>query len=74
MDPTQGPGLRKFLDRLAAVLDETSPDGRLRSPSPTISLKPSAHQQRGPMAPSALSRAAAAPAPDREPLSGDIEN
>jgi hypothetical protein len=29
MDPTQGPGLRKFLDRLAAVLDETSPDGLL---------------------------------------------
>jgi hypothetical protein len=29
MDPTQGPGLRKLLDRLAAVVDETNPDGLL---------------------------------------------
>lgn len=27
MDPTQGPAVREVLARLAAVLDETSPDG-----------------------------------------------
>ncbi len=29
MDPTQGPAVREALARLAAVLDETSPDGLL---------------------------------------------
>jgi hypothetical protein len=27
MDPTKGPAVREVLDRLAAVLDETSEDG-----------------------------------------------
>jgi hypothetical protein len=27
MDPSEGPGLREVLARLAAVLDETSDDG-----------------------------------------------
>ncbi len=27
MDPTKGPAVREVLDRLAAVLDESSPDG-----------------------------------------------
>jgi len=27
MDPTKGPAVREVLARLAAVLDETSPDG-----------------------------------------------